>query len=1837
MSETFTYTTEADFRTGTLNKTTTWQELQGSILDNSSVYMAPDPSSSLQLSQLSSDTSVLLGKSFGQFGYEGQTFEVPLRTIAHSCEIFVASQVGTVHAKAAIYSVSGGLPDTLLCEGSYTSLSLGSNTLQLFSGGTPTRYVLEPGTTYALVLSPDTSYTGNVYINLSTTNPYPNGTRLIKNEPPGGWTAFPGEDLWFKIFGSNFDDQGNWTTPVINKPVATVEQINLTYSRGDTWRFMWIRILDESDVEIAIRMTPVISGGSFISLSPNDFTPSLNTIDEKPFKVEIRFYSSIAAPQTDTFKFEILDVQVSGADDIITTTGQFDAGTLGNTGTPTNYVNVADNAVFPATLGGASALMESSTFINSSDYIGVLATVKHRLGQSFYVGGADGFWIDYVEIDVPNSPASTFPIDVMCELWEMTSPSWTLITSETITVSGFGIQTFTFSPRPFIYKSNPDDYIITFRTVPESNGSYVYISKQDPVGGSPYPRGDLWEYVATGPWAINTNADMYFDIYGFSVTGTSWFRSDVRALPYGYRVEDVVFHTDNSDADHYFGYSVVNGIRMWRHDLPGTPAGQMASEHHGNPITLNYTDFTWSSTPSFMIDYENGFRFETYLRSDTSGVDVPYPILEAIEFFWDFRSPKVVPPTTPSSGEINVSKATEIIVDFDEPMDTSPDWLTNGWFDIAGGAVPSGSISWPTTSQLKFTPDPGQFFVASTVYTVTISANATDNELEKFPLDGNDDDAWVGSPTDDYVFSFTTRTLNYPTVTVHSPNYSGTPLNVDVSVTFSEPMDQSSVEPKFKLFKDAYPAGAEVTLTGKTWTVGDTVLTATPIADLDPSTDYYIVVEAGALDKENEALQADFSGFFRTKDPAPPRITSGSDPLHDPTGASPIDQRADIELKFTEAMDESSAESAFRLYETGGPPTHVRGSLISAGSFSWAEVSTRMIFDPTSNLNYNTWHEIVLLDSAEDPEGENLDGDFPGYDYPPNYYPSGDTPPGTQGGDFDSCYFLTRTETRPSVVLPTIPADLETGVDIDIPYIEITFDEAVDPASVIINTSLTITPALPGGAPNVSWHSGNTILRIDPAIYLLNSQSYLVELEDTILDDQGDQLNAYSFAFITAPPPPEVLSVTPDTVPITVEPTFTIVFSKDMDQPSTNGAIDVRKKSDSANIPVNSFAWNTMQELEIDLTPTLEYSTEYIIRIVATAESTDGEFLDGNGDGLPGGTYEYEFATTGAPPYVVSIDPHNGETNVDRNADIIIEFSNDMDMDSVRDNLYINDVLSTTVGTFSTVDSKTAKLEVFDPPGYSYSTEYQVKILETAQDSGGLYLDGNHDGVAGTNFLSYFTVQNPEKPRVVLTDPYDGEEGVEDTRLIVIRFSETMDQATTEAAITIVKLPATPAVIDHFTWLSPREVEVTPDSNWDYDVTYQVTVASTAEDLQGETMATDHVFTFITTTRPVDVQLTLPTRWPQYSDIVSEFTLSASGVTLHAMKQLSVALLDQKTNDWRTLMDLSVEAEIITQTTMDGTPEDVGRGAGGIYAGVGEKFKYTGNYFYYLRKIEAYMTAKVGSGGGEIRIDFYTGDPESNPILASSDPITPTDPDIGTWLTFTFSTPVSIQKNTSNYFLIRPTASLGISNGWSFGVSAGDVLADANLGLSQYDSGLVLTNYSDIGGQDLAFKVHGTLAEDEGFGSIGPLAFTIPAALAYGSMKFRITYGIEEDDGYSEYEIYRDGPFFAFQQSELPQVSAFSYNDGLDTLTITFSKEMNQATVEQYIQFTGGLQPSFIWTDAYTVEITFGNLVEDVDYTVTLISTGYGAAVSDTDNLPLAGDSVVSEIEPHNYVNTFTG
>ena len=392
-----------------------------------------------------------------------------------------------------------------------------------------------------------------------------------------------------------------------------------------------------------------------------------------------------------------------------------------------------------------------------------------------------------------------------------------------------------------------------------------------------------------------------------------------------------------------------------------------------NPATINSTTFTLKVTASgtavagtvaYSVGNPGTFTpsaplasATTYTATITTGAQDSFGNAIAANKVWTFITADNVPPTvssvSPLNGALNVAVGSVVNITFSEPMDATTINGTNITLKTTTTGTPvTGTVSYNAgTSVATFTPAGSLSF--GTGYTVTVTTGVKDvaqNALATaFPS------------------TFTTANApdtTAPTVTSTNPNDAATnvAINTTVSVTFSEPMDPTTVTGTtftLKTTTGGTPVAGTVAQVGTSNT-----FTFTPTSPLLNNTNYTATVSTGAKDVALNPLAAAKVFTFQTiADTTPPTVLS-TNPA-DAATAIPI--TSTVKVTFSEAMDAATvtAVGTFTLKVTAG------GANVP-GTVTYDPATRVATYTPTASLLISTNYTATVTTAARDVAGNPL-------------------------------------------------------------------------------------------------------------------------------------------------------------------------------------------------------------------------------------------------------------------------------------------------------------------------------------------------------------------------------------------------------------------------------------------------------------------------------------------------------------------------------------------------------------------------------------------------------------------------------------------------------------------------------------------------------------------------------------------------------------------------------------------------------------------------------------------------------------------------------------------------
>ncbi len=216
---------------------------------------------------------------------------------------------------------------------------------------------------------------------------------------------------------------------------------------------------------------------------------------------------------------------------------------------------------------------------------------------------------------------------------------------------------------------------------------------------------------------------------------------------------------------------------------------------------------------------------------------------------------------------------------------------------------------------------------------------------------------------------------------------------------------------------------------------------------------------------------------------------------------------------------------------------------------------------------------------------------------------------------------------------------------------------------------------------------------------------------------------------------------------------------------------------------------------------------------------------------------------TGVCPIVVSTIPTNGATAVSLNSAVTATFNEVMDPATINSSTFILRQGSVQVAGLVTYSGMTA---VFTPAvNFAPNTVYTGTITTGARDPQRNALQENY-------VWSFTTGVAPDTipPRVISTDPFDGETNVVISKIISATFSKVMNPATINTTTFTLRQGTTP--ITGTVTYTGSTASFTPASSLAFNTTYTATITTGATDMAGNALVSNYVWSFTTAPAPPD-------------------------------------------------------------------------------------------------------------------------------------------------------------------------------------------------------------------------------------------------------------------------------------------------------------------------------------------------------------------------------------------------
>ena len=332
------------------------------------------------------------------------------------------------------------------------------------------------------------------------------------------------------------------------------------------------------------------------------------------------------------------------------------------------------------------------------------------------------------------------------------------------------------------------------------------------------------------------------------------------------------------------------------------------------------------------------------------------------------------------------------------------------------------------------------------------------------------------------------------------------------------------------------------------------------------------------------------------------------------------------------------------------------------------------------------------------------------------------------------------------ILSSSVPADNATGVAIDA-NIVLTFSEIVNVESgniTIFKTSGDVLVETIDVTGSKVTGDGSTQITINPGTDFEDVTEYYFKIAGTAFDDVDSNsyvgISTTDRSFTTTNTIPTLTSSVPEDndTGVAINANIVLTFSEIVNVESGN--ITIHKTSDDSTVETfdvtgSKVTGNGSTEITINPGTDFDNNTEYYVLIPNTAfDDVDS----GSYAGIPTSKTTLSFTTTNAVPTLTSSVPSDDATDVERDANIILNFSENVDAETGDIEIYktLGDVLVETIGVTSSqvTGSGTSEITINPSSNFDSLTEYYVLIDATAFDNSS---SGSYAGISSTTALSF--------------------------------------------------------------------------------------------------------------------------------------------------------------------------------------------------------------------------------------------------------------------------------------------------------------------------------------------------------------------------------------------------------------------------------------------------------------------------------------------------------------------
>ena len=427
------------------------------------------------------------------------------------------------------------------------------------------------------------------------------------------------------------------------------------------------------------------------------------------------------------------------------------------------------------------------------------------------------------------------------------------------------------------------------------------------------------------------------------------------------------------------------------------------------------------------------------------------------------------------------------------------------------------------------------------------------------------------------------------------------------------------------------------------------------------------------------------------------------------------------------------------------------------------------------------------------------------------------------------------TGTTPDTTAPTVSSTLPANAALNVlvnSNVTATFSEAMD-ASTITTVTFKVTGPTTTPVAGAVTYVGTTAT-FNPTADLAGSTLFTATVTTGATDLAGNAMASdyvWTFTTGTAPDttPPTVISTLPvdNAIDVFVNSNLTATFSEAMDALTITAL--TFKLEGPGTTPVAGAVTYVGTSAIFNPTADLAGSTLFTATVTTGAEDIAGNALAVD--------YVWTFTTEDiTPPTVTSTIPVNNAINVLVNNNLSVTFSEAMD-DSTITTLTFKLVGPGTTPVVGTVNL-TGTTAIFNPAAdLAGSTLFTATVTTGAED-----LAGN---ALVSDYVWTFRTEDTTPPVIILTLPADNATNISIHSNITAKFSEPMKSSTISSITFVLEGPGTTPVAGTVSYLD-SVATFTPSNVLEGSTLYTATVTMGVEDMAGNAMERDSLWTFTT-------------------------------------------------------------------------------------------------------------------------------------------------------------------------------------------------------------------------------------------------------------------------------------------------------------------------------------------------------------------------------------------------------